>query len=208
MTLACSSFASQYGMTETSPVSFGVDRSASLEKRCQTVGTIYPHCYAKICAADDPAGQPLPINTPGELCTGGYLLMKGYWQDEEKTKEVVQVHQDELSGRELTWMRTGDVAVMDEEGFVKIVGREKDVIIRGGENIFPVIVENSIETLDCVGSSAVVAVPDDRLGEVSQSGICSLNFGFEYLSDHLLVHCQPQDCWSFHLLPWVICADS
>lgn len=160
---------SQYGMTETSPVSFGVARTASLEKRCQTVGTIYPHCHAKICEPDDPTGQPLPVNTPGELCTSGYIVMKGYWKDEEKTKEVVQVHKDELSGKEVTWMRTGDVAVMDEEGYVKIVGREKDVIIRGGENIFPVVVENSIETLEGVGSSAVVAVPDERLGEVSTS---------------------------------------
>jgi len=120
-------------MTETSPVSFGVSRSASLEKRCQTVGQIYPHCHAKIVSADDVTGQPLPINTPGELCTSGYIVMKGYWKDEAKTKEVVQTHKDSASGKEMTWMRTGDVASMDEEGYVRIVGREKDVIIRGGE---------------------------------------------------------------------------
>ena len=113
-----------------SPVSFGCDVDAPVEKRCETVGRIYPHCHAKIVAPEDAEGKPLPVGQPGEVCTGGYIIMQGYWQDEAKTKEVVQVHPDEPG---ITWMRTGDMGVMDTEGYVRIVGRSKDVIIRGGE---------------------------------------------------------------------------
>ena len=106
------------------------DLDAPVERRCETVGRIYPHCHAKIVDTDDPDGKALPIGQPGELCTGGYIVMQGYWKDEVRTKEALQQHSDEP---QLTWMRTGDMAIMDDEGYVRIVGRSKDVIIRGGE---------------------------------------------------------------------------
>ncbi|CAD6896208.1 unnamed protein product [Tilletia laevis] len=174
-----------YGMTETSPVSFGGDAvSTSLENKAQTVGRVLPHVRAKIVAPlsglaqDEPTssapddhdddgvdvekGTPLPVNTPGELCTSGYLLMDGYYNDPERTSEVMCEHSDEPG---IVWMRTGDMATMDEQGWVRIVGRCKDVIIRGGENLFPATICNCIESVPGVGQSAVVAVPHERLGE-------------------------------------------
>ncbi|KAE8245380.1 hypothetical protein A4X13_0g5951 [Tilletia indica] len=176
---------SVYGMTETSPVSFGCDAvSAPVEKKAQTVGRVFPHVHAKIVrplsgSTQDAAtsladehddeynedielARPLPCNTPGELCTSGYLLMDGYYNDPERTREVMCEHRDEPG---IVWMRTGDMAIMDEDGWVKIVGRCKDVIIRGGENLFPATICNCIDEVDGVGQSAVIAVPDERLGE-------------------------------------------
>ncbi|PWN51158.1 acetyl-CoA synthetase-like protein [Violaceomyces palustris] len=151
-----------YGQTETSPVSFGCDIDAPVERRCETVGRIYPHAHAKIVDPNDPEGKVLPVGTAGELCTAGYIVMKGYYQEPEKTAEVLQRHQCEP---EIQWMRTGDVAVMDEEGYVRIVGRSKDIIIRGGENLFPVTIENCIDLLPGVATNAVIAVPDEKYGE-------------------------------------------
>ncbi|KAK0566727.1 hypothetical protein OC861_003087 [Tilletia horrida] len=170
---------SVYGQTETSPVSFGCDAiSTSVERKAQTVGRVFPHVSAKIVhpvssahAAGDAKdeetamsarGTPLPVNTPGELCTAGYLLMDGYYNDPERTREVMSEHEDEAG---IVWMRTGDMAVMDEEGWVKIVGRCKDVIIRGGENLFPATITNCVEEVHGVGQAAVVSVPHERLGE-------------------------------------------
>ncbi|SNX87609.1 related to Long-chain-fatty-acid--CoA ligase [Melanopsichium pennsylvanicum] len=151
-----------YGMTETSPVSFGCDVDAPIVKRCETVGRVYPHVHAKVVSPDDPTGQPLPVGQPGELCTGGYVVMEGYWKDAKRTDEALERHPDEP---DILWMRTGDIGIMDEEGFVRIVGRSKDVIIRGGENLFPPNIENCIDRMEGIATNAVIAVPDDKYGE-------------------------------------------
>lgn len=150
-------------MTETSPVSFGCDTTADVELRCKTVGQVIPHVEAKIVAPDDPLGVPLPIGETGELCTAGYIVMDGgYWNDVQRTQEVLQQHPSEP---DITWMRTGDLAVMDEHGYTEIRGRVKDLIIRGGENISAVSIENCIDMLQGVASAAAVSVPDERMGE-------------------------------------------
>ncbi|SJX65406.1 related to Long-chain-fatty-acid--CoA ligase [Sporisorium reilianum f. sp. reilianum] len=151
-----------YGMTETSPVTFGCDVDAPIVRRCETVGRVYPHVHAKIVSPDDPLGQPLPVEQPGELCTAGYVVMEGYWKDPQRTDEAMERHPDEP---DTVWMRTGDIAIMDEEGYVRIVGRSKDVIIRGGENLFPPNIENCIDRMDGIATNAVIAVPDDKYGE-------------------------------------------
>ncbi|CEH18723.1 Long chain fatty acid acyl-CoA ligase [Ceraceosorus bombacis] len=149
-----------YGMTETSPVSFGASIHDSVERRCTTVGQIVDYAHAKIVAGDDVAGAPVPVGQAGELWIGGYLVMSEYFEDEEKTAEAI-VEQEGIR-----WIKTGDVAVMDGEGYVQICGRVKDVIIRGGENLFPPVIENCINQLGGIAASAVVAVPHERLGEV------------------------------------------
>lgn len=127
------------GMTETSPVSFGCDTRADVEQRCKTVGRVVPHVEAKIVAPDDPAGMPLPVGAVGELCVSGYVIMEGgYWNDAERTREVLQEHSSEKG---VTWMRTGDLGKMGEDGYTEICGRVKDLIIRGGENIAAVGIE-------------------------------------------------------------------
>jgi len=169
---------SVYGMTESSPVSFGCDaETTSVQHKAQTVGRVFPHVHAKIVTPQTSAAQqadgttvseaerrgtPLPVKTPGELCTAGYLVMNGYYNDAARTAEVMGEYEDEEG---IVWLRTGDIASMDEQGWVTIVGRAKDVIIRGGENLFPATICNCIDELDGVGQSAVVAVPDERLGE-------------------------------------------
>ncbi|KAJ1018100.1 hypothetical protein NDA16_004967 [Ustilago loliicola] len=151
-----------YGMTETSPVTFGCDVDAPIVRRCETVGRVYPHVHAKIVSPDDSTGKPLPVGQPGELCTAGYVVMEGYWKDPKRTDEAMERHPDEP---DIVWMRTGDIGIMDEEGYVRIVGRSKDVIIRGGENLFPPNIENCIDRMDGVATNAVIAVPDDKYGE-------------------------------------------
>ncbi|KZW01515.1 acetyl-CoA synthetase-like protein [Exidia glandulosa HHB12029] len=148
-----------YGMTETSPVSFQTTPDDPLIKRVETVGKVQPHVKAKIL---DEQGNVVPIGQPGELCVSGYLLHKGYWEDAEQTASVVRRHDDEP---ETQWMHTGDVGIMDEEGYLRIVGRSKDVIIRGGENLFPVQIENAIGQYHDVHEVAVVAVPHAKYGE-------------------------------------------
>jgi acyl-CoA synthetase (AMP-forming)/AMP-acid ligase II len=129
---------SVYGMTETSPVSFACDTQASIKRRCETVGRVIPHAHAKIVSPDDPDGKPLPIGEIGELCTSGYIVMKGYWNDQKQTNEVLEYHPDEP---DVLWMRTGDLAMIDKDGYAEIRGRVKDLIIRGGENITAVEIE-------------------------------------------------------------------
>ncbi len=114
-----------YGMTETSPVSFQSHVDDPLEKRVSTVGRIHPHVEVKIVDAD---GNMVPVGESGELCTRGYSVMKGYWDDAEKTAEAI-----DAGG----WMHTGDLATLDAEGYCNIVGRVKDMVIRGGENVYP-----------------------------------------------------------------------
>ncbi|WP_435176217.1 AMP-binding protein [Actinacidiphila sp. bgisy145] len=143
-----------YGMTETSPVSTQTRRDDDLEHRTETVGRVLPHLEVKV--VDPSSGITLPRGTPGELCTRGYSVMLGYWDEPQRTAEAVD------EGR---WMHTGDLAVMREDGYVAVVGRIKDVIIRGGENVYPREVEEFLYTHPKVSDVQVVGVPDARYGE-------------------------------------------
>ncbi|KAF8886542.1 hypothetical protein BD779DRAFT_1786507, partial [Infundibulicybe gibba] len=147
-----------YGMTETSPVAFQTTPADPIEKRVETVGRVQPHVRAKLL---DPDGNVVPIGTPGEICIAGYLLQKGYWQDEEQTRSVMK-----KDGDGTLWMHTGDEGIMDEEGYLQIVGRRKDIIIRGGENLFPVQIENCLTSHQDIREAAVISVPDEKYGEV------------------------------------------
>ena len=142
-----------YGMTETSPVSFQNATDDPLERRVSTVGRVHPHLEVKII---DENGYTVPPGVPGELCTRGYSVMQGYWNDDEKTREAIDAE---------GWMHTGDVATIDEEGYCKIVGRMKDMVIRGGENVYPREVEDFFYTHEAVEDVQVVGVPDERYGE-------------------------------------------
>lgn len=142
-----------YGTTENSPVTFQSNRDDVIEKRVSTVGTAHPHVEAKVI---DENRKIVPVGTIGELCTRGYTTMLEYWGDEDKTREVI------LPDR---WYLTGDLAVMDEDGYVRISGRIKDMIIRGGENIYPLEIEQMLYTHPKIKDVQVVGVPDKRLGE-------------------------------------------
>lgn len=142
-----------YGMTETSPVSFQSSTQDSLERRVTTVGRVQPHLAVKII---DPSGHVTPRGVAGELCTRGYSVMLGYWDDKERTAEAVD---------EAGWMHAGDVAVLDEEGYCNIVGRIKDMVIRGGENIYPREIEEFLYGHPAIQDVQVVGVPDPKYGE-------------------------------------------
>ena len=142
-----------YGMTETSPVSFQSGTDDPLERRVSTVGRIHPHCEVKIVDAE---GRIVPRGTAGELCTRGYSVMLGYWDDPVLTAEVLDSN---------GWMHTGDVAVLDEQGYCNIVGRIKDMVIRGGENIYPREIEEFLYQHPDVRDVQVVGVPDRKYGE-------------------------------------------
>ena len=142
-----------YGMTETSPVSFQSATDDPLEKRVATVGRIHPHVQVKII---DDYGRVVPRGTSGELCTRGYSVMLGYWGEEEKTKEGID---------KAGWMHTGDLAVIDEAGYCDIVGRVKDMIIRGGENIYPREIEEYLFQHPKIQDAAVFGIPDEKYGE-------------------------------------------
>jgi fatty-acyl-CoA synthase len=143
-----------YGMTETSPVSTQTGADDSLEKRTATVGRVHPHLEVKVI--DPETGRTLPRGEPGELLTRGYSVMAGYWNEPERTAEAVDAH---------GWMHTGDLATMDEDGYLNIVGRSKDMVIRGGENVYPREVEEFLHTHPDVLEAAVIGVPDERYGE-------------------------------------------
>ena len=143
-----------YGMTETSPVSCQSTTDTPLEKRVATVGKVQPHLEVKI--ADPETGEPLPVGATGELCTRGYSVMHGYWDDEEKTREAIDAD---------GWMHTGDLAVMDAEGYVNIAGRIKDMVIRGGENIYPREIEEFLYRHPAIRDVQVIGVPDRKYGE-------------------------------------------
>jgi len=143
-----------YGMTETSPVSTQTRIGTSIDKQVSTVGQVHPHLEVKII--DDENGAVLPIGQPGELCTKGYSVMLGYWKDEEKTNEAVDSE---------GWMHTGDIAIMDEEGYVKISGRIKDMIIRGGENIYPREIEEFLYGHPKISEVQVIGIPSEKFGE-------------------------------------------
>lgn len=143
-----------YGMTETSPVSCQTNQHTPLEKQVSTVGLVQPNLEVKIVSPE--TGETLGIGETGELCTKGYSIMLGYWNDTNKTAEAI------VDG----WMYTGDLATMDEEGYVKIVGRSKDMVIRGGENIYPVEIENYLYRHPKIRDVQIVGVPDKKFGEV------------------------------------------
>jgi fatty-acyl-CoA synthase len=143
-----------YGMTETSPVSTQTRSYDDLERRTGTVGRVMPHVEVKVC--DPVTGQMVPRGTAGELCTRGYSVMIGYWENPQATAEAV-----DRAG----WMRTGDLATMREDGYLNIVGRIKDMVIRGGENIYPREIEEFLYTHPDVVDAQVVGVPDARYGE-------------------------------------------
>jgi fatty-acyl-CoA synthase len=142
-----------YGMTETSPVSFQSKPDDPLERRVSTIGRIHPHVQVKVVDAE---GRTVPRGVKGELCTRGYSVMRGYWNDEERTREAI-----DAAG----WMHTGDLAVIDDEGYCNIVGRVKDMIIRGGENVYPREIEEFLFRHPKIQDVAVFGVPDVRFGE-------------------------------------------
>jgi fatty-acyl-CoA synthase len=143
-----------YGMTETSPVSTQTRPDDDLARRTETVGRVMPHLELKVC---DPAtGRLVPRGEPGELCTRGYSVMLGYWENADATAEAID---------RARWMHTGDLAVMRDDGYVNIVGRIKDMVIRGGENVYPREVEEFLYTHPDVVDAQVVGVPDARYGE-------------------------------------------
>jgi fatty-acyl-CoA synthase len=143
-----------YGMTETSPVSTQTMADDDLERRVSTVGTVLPHIEVKIINPD--TGETVERGQSGELCTRGYSVMLGYWNDPERTAEAID---DE------GWMHSGDLAVTDADGYVQIVGRIKDMIIRGGENIYPREIEEFLITHPDIVDAQVIGVPDEKYGE-------------------------------------------
>src|SRR5579864_3885048 len=143
-----------YGMTETSPVSTQTRADDSLDRRVSTVGRVGPHLEVKVI--DPETGRTVPRGTPGELCTRGYSVMLGYWKQPDKTAEAVDAAH---------WMHTGDLAVMDEDGYLAITGRIKDMVIRGGENVYPREIEEFLYTHPDILDAQVIGVPDAKYGE-------------------------------------------
>jgi fatty-acyl-CoA synthase len=143
-----------YGMTETSPVSTQTTADDPVEVRVSTVGRVHPHVEVKV--VDPESGRVLPRGEPGELCSRGYIVMLGYWNNPGATAEAID------AGR---WMHTGDLATMDEDGYLKIVGRIKDMIIRGGENVYPREIEEFLYSHPAIQDVQVIGVPDERYGE-------------------------------------------
>lgn len=144
-----------YGMTETSPVSCQTRSDDDLERRTSTIGRVHPHVEIKV--VDPVSGETLERGETGEYCTRGYSVMLGYWNDEEKTRAAID---DE------GWMHTGDLAVMREDGYCTIVGRIKDMVIRGGENIYPAEIEEFLYKHPDIEDVSVIGVPDSKFGEV------------------------------------------
>jgi fatty-acyl-CoA synthase len=166
-----------YGMTETSPVSTQTSADDDMELRVSTVGRVHPHLEVKI--TDPETGLVVPRGTPGELCTRGYSVMLGYWDEPAKTAEVIDAAR---------WMHTGDLATMDEAGYVNIVGRIKDMIIRGGENVYPREVEEFLYTHPAVEDVQVIGVPDARYGEELCAWV-RLRPGHDLTEDDLKSYC-------------------
>ncbi len=168
-----------YGMTETSPVSFQSNVDDPLEKRVSTVGRIQPHVEVKIVDTD---GMTVAVGEAGELCTRGYSVMKGYWQDEEKTREAIDAE---------GWMHTGDLATLDAEGYCNIVGRVKDMVIRGGENVYPREVEEFLYRHPKIKEVQVFGVPDEKFGEALAAWIV-LAPGQGATDEEIKAYCQGQ----------------
>jgi fatty-acyl-CoA synthase len=167
-----------YGMTETSPVSTQTAADDDIDKRVGTVGRVHPHVEVKV--VDPVTGQTVARGESGELCTRGYSVMLGYWNDPERTAEAID------AGR---WMHTGDLAVMDAEGYVNIVGRIKDMIIRGGENVYPREIEEFLYQHPDIVDVQVIGVPDDRYGEEIMAWV-RLREGASVTVDDVREFCQ------------------
>jgi len=167
-----------YGMTETSPVSTQTGTNDSLEHRVSTVGQVHPHVESKI--VDPDTGATVERGMEGEYCTRGYHVMIGYWNDAEKTSSAI-----DNDG----WMHSGDLATMDDDGYVNIVGRLKDMIIRGGENVYPREIEEFLYTHPAVADAQVIGVPDERYGEQIMAWV-QLSPGEELTEDQLKEFCR------------------
>jgi fatty-acyl-CoA synthase len=168
-----------YGMTETSPVSFQCSTDDPIERRVSTVGRVLPHIEVKIV---DTEGRIVPAGTAGELLTRGYSVMLGYWDDEEKTREAI-----DAAG----WMRTGDLATIDAEGYCNIVGRIKDMVIRGGENVYPREIEEFLYRHPKIQDVQVIGVPDPRYGEELCAWV-RLREGEAATAEEIRAFCQGQ----------------
>jgi fatty-acyl-CoA synthase len=167
-----------YGMTETSPVSTQTESGDSLHHRTSTVGRVHPHVEIKV--VDPSSGRMLSSGETGEFCTRGYSVMRGYWNDPERTAEAIDAH---------GFMHTGDLATMDEEGYVNIVGRIKDMIIRGGENVYPRELEEFLYTHPDIVDVQVIGVPDSRYGEELMAWI-QVREGASLTVDDVRAYCQ------------------
>jgi fatty-acyl-CoA synthase len=167
-----------YGMTETSPVSFQTSPDDPLEKRVSTVGRVHPHVECKII--DPETGATVRRGTRGELLSRGYIVMLGYWGDPEATAKAIDAAR---------WMHTGDLATMDGEGYVNIVGRTKDMIVRGGENIYPREIEEFLYGHPLIQEVQVVGVPDEKYGEEVMAWVV-LKPGHDATTDDLRGYCQ------------------
>ncbi len=168
-----------YGMTETSPVSFQTTPDDPLERRVSTVGRILPHLEVKVV---DESGNIVPRDARGELCTRGYSVMLGYWDDDEKTREAIDSE---------GWMHSGDLATIDEDGYCNIVGRSKDMVIRGGENVYPREVEEFLFRHPKIEDVQVVGVPDAKYGEELCAWI-KLRSGMHADAEEIIAFCRGQ----------------
>jgi acyl-CoA synthetase (AMP-forming)/AMP-acid ligase II len=209
-------------MTETSPVSCMTSPDDPFAKRTASVGKAMPHTKVKVVDPDD-RSRVVPIGQRGELAAAGYLVMRGYWGDEERTGEVRTVEKDE-DGNEVVWLYSGDEASMDEQGYVEITGRIKDLIIRGGENIRPLEIENCLFQHPLVAEVSVVGVPDERYGEsvgafvIAHEGVkvegeelardqpgnaelLTRESVREWVRTHLSNHLAPKHVWFVHEYP-------
>ena len=166
-----------YGMTETGPVSFETSVHDSLEHKVETVGRVLPHTEVKIV---DPEGRIVPAGVPGELLTRGYCVMPGYWEDPEKTGDAID---------EAHWIKSGDIATLDAEGYCRIVGRLKDMLIRGGENIFPREIEEFLYQHPKIEDVQVIGVPDSKYGEEVCAWI-KLHRGESMTEDEVRAFCK------------------
>jgi fatty-acyl-CoA synthase len=169
-----------YGMTETSPVSTQTRIDAPLDKRVGTVGIIHPHLEIKI--VDPGTGQVVPVGKPGELCTRGYSVMLGYWNNLEATAGAID---------QARWMHTGDLATMDAEGYINIVGRIKDMIIRGGENVYPREIEEFLYTHPKISDVQVIGLPDAKYGEEIMAWV-KVKQGEQVTAEELQAFCKGQ----------------
>ena len=169
-----------YGMTETSPVSTQTRVGAPLDKQVGTVGQVHPHVQIKIL--DPQTGQVVPVGERGELCTRGYSVMLGYWDDDAATRAAIDAAR---------WMHTGDLATMDDEGYLNIVGRIKDMIIRGGENVYPREIEEFLYSHPKVQDVQVIGVPDEKYGEEIMAWV-KLREGQAVTEDEIRDYCRGQ----------------
>jgi len=167
-----------YGMTETSPVSTQCTTDDPLERRVSTVGRVHPHVEIKII--DPSTGAVVPRDTPGELCSRGYIVMRGYWNNDEATRQAIDPAR---------WMHTGDLATMDGDGYINIVGRIKDMIIRGGENIYPREVEEFLYSHPAIADVQVIGVPSEKYGEEVMAWV-KLREGSSATGDEIAAWCK------------------